>query len=332
MQLLRGARGNFNSAPEILAYNCIMYQVIDDHDDEDLEAPRGVSILPFIIGTLLAGLVFFAIWLFMPAQDTSIGKSAESPASRAAYLVALSEHNPAVRRARLMDYQLTYPNSDRRDAIESQLDVINSTELVEWQTLSDSIYSDSLKVEEKWSAMADYELLWNGSLLGGRGDELVTLKQVLDTSKPIDDLPDRRLEASESPISKDIPSDVLAGAPPQIVVPSRPIPTPPPVAPVIELPKDVISMPRVRKNVSPKYPRNAKRKGIGAIVTISMDIDEDGRVDEAELVEIEAERYSKDFVRAARRAAKKTRFHPKTVNGQAVPARDIRKRYIFQVE
>ena len=105
---------------------------------------------------------------------------------------------------------------------------------------------------------------------------------------------------------------------------------PPPPPPAVKEVKDIITPPSVRKNVSPSYPRSAKKRKIGAIVTISMDIDERGRVDDAELVEIEADRYQKDFARAAIRAAKRTRFHPKTVNGKPVPARDVRKRYIFR--
>jgi len=308
-----------------------MYQVIDDQDEEDGVQPARWSILPFILGALLAGLVFFFVWLFSPGQQASPGESIESPASRAAYLVALSEPNPAVRRARLMDYQRTYPDSDRRYAIENQLDVINAAELGEWETLSSSIYSDTLKVDEKWSVMADYEMRWNGSLLGGRGEELVALKQILDTAKPIDDLPDRTLDPGKSPIPTDIPSDTLAGAPPQLAVTFPiPAPPPPPKAPVVEEVKDVIIQPRVRKNASPSYPRSAKRRKIGAVVTVSMYISDEGKVKNAEVVEIEAVRYQRDFIKAAIRAAKRTKFHPKTINGTPVAARDIRKRYIFK--
>jgi len=309
-----------------------MYQVIDDQDEEDIDQPTGWSILPFIIGGVLALLVFFCVWLFSPGQQSTPGQAVETPASRAAYLVALSEPNPAVRRARLMDYQHTYPDSDRRYAIANQLDVINRVELGEWETLNRSIYSNTLKVEEKWSAMADYELNWNGSLLGGRGEELTALKQVLDTAKPIDDLPDRTLEPGKSPIPDNIPSDILAGAPPRMAVtfPIPQSPPPPPPAPKVEEIKDVVVQPRVRKNASPSYPRSAKRRKIGAVVTVSMRINDEGKVKEAEVVEIEAERYQRDFMKAAIRAAKRTKFHPKTINGEPVPAQDIRKRYIFR--
>jgi len=308
-----------------------MYQVIDDKDEEDRLQPAGRSILPYILGAFLAGLVFFIVWLFSPGQPSTPGQTIETPASRAAYLVALSEPNPAVRRARLMDYQRTYPDSDRRYAIESQLDVINTAELGDWEVLYSAIYRETLNTSEKWSAMADYELRWNGSLLGGRGEELTALKKVLDTAKSNETQPDRTLEPGKSPIPDDIPDDRLAGAPPQMAVTFPiPQPPPPPPPPVVEEVKDVIVQPRVRKNASPSYPRSAKRRKISAVVTVSMNINDEGKVKEAEVIEIEADRYQRDFIKAAIRAAKRTKFHPKTVNGQAVPAQDIRKRYIFR--
>lgn len=307
-----------------------MYQEIDEQDDENFVQPKGWSILPFIIGAFLAGLVFFGVWLFSPGQQISESQTVETPASRAAYLKALSESSPALRRARLMDFQRSYPDNDRALAIESQLDVINAAELIDWNELTKTIYNETLPLDDKRQTMSRYELKWYGEVLGGRGEELIALKQILDETQPLDSLPDRSLEEGKSPISSDIPSDVLAGAPPQMAV-TFPIPTPEPSAPTtIEEPKDIIVQPSVRRNVSPSYPKSAKRRKIGAIVTISMDIDEKGRVRDASLVEIQATRYEKDFVKASIRAAKKTRFNPKTINGEAVSTKDIRKRYIFR--
>ncbi len=308
-----------------------MYQVIDEQDDEEALAPPRWSVLPFIIGAALAGLVFFFVWLFSPGQQVAPGQTIETPASRAAYLKALSESNPAVRRARLLDYQNAFPDTDRQDAIEDQLDVINAAELRDWETLSGAIYDDRMALGDKRSVMEAYEARWNGRLLGGRGEELLELKEKLNGTKAVDALPDRRLEAGKSPIPENVPSDTLAGAPPRMAV-TKPIYVPPPPPPpvIVEAPKDIIKQPSVRRNVSPSYPRNAKRRKIDAIVTVSMNIGEDGRVDDAELVDIKAERYRKDFTRAALRAAKRTRFNPKTINGRPVPARDVRKRYIFQ--
>ena len=308
-----------------------MYQVIDEQEDEELTLGRGFSILPFIIGAILAAIVFFVVWLMSPGQQTLPGQTVETPASRAAYLTALSEQSPAIRRARLLDYQRTYPDTDRRDAIADQLDVINTTELSDWNALVQTVYDERTSLANKGTALNTYEARWNGRLLGGRGEELAALQIIVDETKPLEALPDRSLEPGESPISETIASDVLAGAPPRMAK-LTPIPPPEPKAPVVEIRKDVIVQPRVSRNQSPNYPRNAKRRNVGAIVVVSMNIDEKGRVSSVETVEVQAERYGKDFKRAAERAAKRTRFTPKTLNGQPVPAVAVRKRYIFRAK
>ena len=308
-----------------------MYQVIDEQDDEDLAAGPRISILPFLIGAVLAALVFFVVWLMSPGQQIAPGQTVETPASRAAYLTALSEQSPAIRRARLLDYQRVHPDTDRSDAIADQLDVINADELGDWETLVQAVYNERLPLEDKRTALYDYEVRWNGRLLGGRGAELAELSVIVDETDPADALPDRSLEPGESPISESIPSDILAGAPPRMAK-LYPIEKPEPEVPVVEVQKDVIVQPRVSRNQSPNYPRSAKRRNIGAIVVVSMDINEKGRVDSVDTLEIEAERYEKEFRRAAERAAKRTRFSPKTVNGKAVPAKGIRKRYIFRAK
>ncbi len=308
-----------------------MYQVIDDQDEEELGQQPGFSVLPFIIGAILAGLVFFVVWLMSPGTQTSPGYTLETPASRSAYLKALAEPDPAVRRARLMDYQRIHPDTDRSDAIAGQLDIINAAELKDWESLVQTVYDDRLPIEDKAVAVTAYETRWNGRLLGGRSEELSELRLIIDETKPIEVFPDRKLEPGESPISEEIPSDTLAGAPPRMAK-TFPIPepetAPPPV--VIEVPKDKIVQPSVRRNSSPNYPRSAKRRKIGAIVVVAMDINEKGKVDFVETLDVQAERYKKDFRRAAERAAKRTRFHPKTINGEAVPAKGVRKRYIFR--
>ena len=76
----------------------------------------------------------------------------ETPASREAYLTALAEPEPAFRRARLMDYQRVYPDTDRSDAIEGQLDVINAAELIEWDALVQTVYDERTKPEDKQTA------------------------------------------------------------------------------------------------------------------------------------------------------------------------------------
>jgi TonB family protein len=308
-----------------------MYQVIDDPEEEEFAGRSGGSILPFIIGAILAGIVFFFVWLASPGQSISTGESVETPASRAAYLTALGETTPALRRARLLDYQRVYPDTDRKDAIQDQLDVINTAELRAWETVTRAVYDVRSESEEKIDALLTYEANWNGSLLGGRGEELDTLRGAMNEAEASAPLPDRSLEAGESPISDSIPSDILAGAPPQMAE-TFPIFTPPPVDEADTGPKSIVVEAKVRRKVDPNYPRAALRRKVGAIVTLAIDINEKGRVSSTELVEVETNRYEKEFIRAAERAAMRTRFHPKTIDGDPVPAIGVRKRYIFQAD
>jgi len=255
-----------------------MYQVIDEQDEEELGSQPIFSVLPFLIGAILAGFVFFGVWLMSPGQQIAPGQTIETPASRGAYLKALAEPNPAVRRARLLDFQRVYPDTDRGDAIADQLDVINAAELADWDVLTQAIYDERAPLGDRRTALDSYETRWNGRLLGGRGEELEALRLILDETRSVEALPDRSLDPGESPISETIPSDVLAGAPPKMAV-LFPIDPPEIEETIPDNAKDVVVQPRVRRNVSPNYPRPAKRRNIGAIVVVSMNIDRRGRVD-----------------------------------------------------
>ena len=91
-----------------------------------------------------------------------------------------------------------------------------------------------------------------------------------------------------------------------------------------------IIQPTIRRNVTPRYPRKAMRRKIDGLVVLNLNIDEKGRVALTELVEVKAERYGKDFVKAAERAALRTRFNPKMVGGRPTAATGIVKRYRFE--
>lgn len=305
-----------------------MYQVIDSPED-DIQPDSRFSIWPFLIGAVLAGIVFFFVWLFSPGSPSQPGISLESPASRDAYLYALSEPSPALRRARLLDYQRVYPDTDRAGAIIDQLDVIQAAELADWEALTASVYDVRAAAEVKEEALAAYEAKWNGALLGGRGEELDVLRAEIDETAKAQPLPDRTLDKTDSPIPETMPSDRLAGAPP-IYAPVTFLPKPEPEPILQPVNTDIVVQPTVRRNVSPRYPRSARRRKVEAVVIVSMHIDANGRVALTEIISTEAERYARDFEKAAERAAMKTRFNPKTINGKPVPAADVRKRYIFR--
>jgi len=305
-----------------------MYQVIDDPEEEN-RYESGFSIWPFLIGAVLAGIVFFFVWVMSPGSQTQPGETIETPLARAEYLKAISEPTPALRRARLLDYQRAYPETDRGYAIADQLEVIQRTELADWEKLTAKVYDVRADADEKREALIEYETKWNRALLGGRGEELDVLTTEIDETAAAQPLPDRNLKNVESPIPETLPSDTLAGAPPRF---EQPVYIPPPPKETAPIVKDVIIQPKVRRNVSPNYPRKAHRRKVDAIVVIAMNINAKGRVEMTEVISIEAERYERDFIKAAERAALRTRFHPKTINGKPVPAVGVRKRYIFRAE
>ena len=304
-----------------------MYQVIDDPEEEE-EGRNGFSIWPFLIGAILAAIVFFFVWLFSPGKPAQAGQTIETPAARSAYLTAISEPTPALRRARLLDFQNAYPDSDRQGAISEQLEIIQRAELRDWESLTNIAYDVRAEGDDKREALLAYEKKWDRNLIGGRGEEVDTLQTEIEQTETAQPLPDRRLENQESPIPKNLPSDTLAGAPPiyraPIIVQAPPAPRPVPVE------TNVVIQPTVSRNSSPRYPRSAQRRKIGAVVVVSMNIDDRGRVTNTDIVTVDADRYARDFAKAAERAAKRTRFNPKTINGKAVPAIDVRKRYVFR--
>jgi len=82
-------------------------------------------------------------------------------------------------------------------------------------------------------------------------------------------------------------------------------------APIIAAPK-VIDL-EIRKSKRPEYPRRAYNRGIPAAVDVSYNVDTKGRVVLVRVINVDADRYSRDFERAAKRAARATRYYPKTV-------------------
>ena len=124
-------------------------------------------------------------------------------------------------------------------------------------------------------------------------------------------------------------SKILAGAPPSASVPiiDRPV-----AVVETESIEPVIERLRVKKASSPIYPSRALRRGIPALVKMRLNVNDRGRVEMVEVVSVKAERYERDFIRASKRAARRIRFHPKTVDGVAVPVSGVEKSFLFDPE
>ncbi len=308
-----------------------MYQSIDDPQDE---ATLGESVRKPVLIWLLAILglmaIFALIYFYSPRQADVPQINEALLAEQATYRKAVAEMSAPMRRARLQDFGTTYPESGYIPVIEAQLDVINAREEQSWREVSEAIFNGKMSREEKLTALEGFEMNWGGSLLGGRGEEIARIRGEIMETIETPTLPDRTLKEGPSPIPKNIPDSELAGGPrsvappPVIIEPTAPIGDP---VKVVEL--DIVH-PKIRRNKRPRYPRKAQRKNISAIVTLKLNIDAKGKVRLTELISVEAERYEKDFIKAAEYAAMRTRFHPKTIGGKPTPAVGLVKRYRFE--
>ena len=308
-----------------------MYQDIDDIDAEDgLETnPKRRKLAGWVIvaGLLLAALALFA-YLTQDRPAPAKTDLSQKEAASQAYRIAISEQDPALRRARLSDYLLTIENGPHEAAVLAQIDVINQYEGADWEHVQLTAYNPRLSTDDKLAALSRYEEKWGGSLLGGREDDIERLKLEIIQGNASDTLPDRSLDGVDSPIDQSVPDDYLAGGPgfgepgfPRY--PANGFPSLTEVSKIVPL--------RVKRNREPDYPRRAERRGIEAVVTLMLNVDDEGRVVRTEVANVEADRYEDDFVRASERAAMRTRFYPRTENGRPVPVSGVIKRYRFEV-
>ncbi len=307
-----------------------MYQTIDDNETELAPARSRTGVWPFAIGLALLLAIVTGVYLNSPGPAATVVPIEVDRAATEAYRKAISEQNPALRRARLNDYLLTIENAPHQTAVLAQLDVINRYELSDWEQLQSVVYSLRANQDAKIAAIDDYEGRWGSNLLGARDDDLVMLKAEITGDGPDKNLTERKFEGGPSPIPNTVPDTELAGGPRPVITyvpPRRPI-TPPTTSERI-----VETTPlRVRRNVTPRYPRKALRRNVEAVVTLKLNIDARGHVAMTELIGVEAESYERDFVKAAERAAMRTRYHPRTENGQAVPVSGVTKRYRFEAD
>jgi len=311
-----------------------MYQEIEDIDQEDLNEtrfPRWIMFAVVITMLVLLCLLSFnsqsessADPLIIEAQKTEL----------TTYRTAISEPSAAMRRARLMDFISTHPDSDRTESANAMLRVLSAGEADDWATLTETVFNADLSREEKLAALQGYETSWGASLLGGRRDDITALRDEL--SAEIKKYPSRKMTEVKTSVPDDIEDTVMVGGLRPVIVKTKPIIEPilrnDDVVKIAKTPKSNTAPPKLRKRSNPGYPRKAYRAGISALVTVSLDIDTKGKVKNVKVIEVDAEGYHKDFAKASRRAAKKSRYHPKTADGKAVHTTGHVKRYRFTPE
>ena len=306
-----------------------MYQSIDETDDVGTDGQitrRNRFLMTCLILVGLACLIGIAYTSSLNSAQNN-GPRDGAHQERVNYLEAITTPLPAMRRARLTDFLSVYPDSERQQAVNAQLAVLNREEGEAWAALTHIIFDTGKNKEERLVALATYEKDWNPLLLGGRESEAARIRESLEL-EPLEP-PNRKMKET-TPDPESVPNEtILVGGAPE---PVRTYTYIPPVT--IEEPAvdtgPVITPSRILRERKPRYPRRALDKGVEGLVVLKLYIDDNGRVEGTELVFADAERYEKEFIRSAKRAARGARFHPKKIDGK--PTAEIReKRYKFAI-
>ncbi len=316
-----------------------MYQSVDDiNDAEESVIPPKKALNRLKVSVLiLFGIVLLILAAIYSAQTQRSNNAPPDQTAEhyAVYTKAMTETDPALRRARLLDFIQTYPKHGRLLAAKAQLSVIQATEAKDWASLTDVVYNPIQSEPVKLAALDLYEDIWGTQLLGGREHDLIRLKALLGEEVILKQEDGEELDETKDftpPPDKfddSVNGDEMAGG---VFIPE---PTYiPPTPPVETLPNNngLVIEPKVRKNVKARYPSRALRRGIDAEITLALNIDEKGHVQMTELISVKTRKYHKHFVKAAERAALKTRFYPKTIDGRPVASMGVTKRFVFQVE
>lgn len=292
---------------------------IDDVDDEGAlpQKRRRLWVWACLASLLIAGALFGVRSFSHEKTLRQIGETESS-----AYAMILGETRTGIRLALLGDFIREYPQSIYMPAARAQQRALKTHEQMAWAALTDELYKVELSADDKARAVSNYVRKWSRL---SRAADLGAIN--LDALPP--DPQALTFAAPASPYKKGGTDYGLAGARPErgrTVIATPPRPTAVRPAPPTTL------QARVRTARRPVYPRKARRKGVTATVTLSLDIDERGRVARTRVVAISASRYEKDFIKAAQKAARRSRFHPKTVRGEAVASSGFIRKYTFNLD
>ena len=282
-------------------------------------APKRFLLMPFI------GLFFLLFAFFMIASNTgSRGANANIGPTQAAlsYQSLSDETHTGLRLARLDDFLAQYSDSAYSLSARSRRDALKVHEEKAWADLTDAFYDTEADEEIKTAAVKTYTDKWTPL---HRPEQLKALDQVL----PNDAVPNFNPNNRKSRFASGGNDKFLEGGPVVRIPTRRPVVTRPPE--IERIARSRVVEPRIRgKARRPSYPSRAKRRRIEADVVLELDIDDKGRVRQTRVVSVSADRYAKDFVRAAERAARRTRFYPQTVAGKPVPMSGHLQKYAFR--
>jgi len=306
-----------------------MYQSVDQTlEDQDAQSGRARKRLwvGFILLFCLGLLIAVAILSQGPPPEEH-PNSISLQTERSAYQLAISDPNPAYRRARLMDFVKTYETSEHRISANALLDVLNQEDAQDWAVLSEIVFDPEASKDDKLSALKRYETEWDPNILGGREKDIAGLYESLDL-----------IPEGPSPWAPDLaPENYPDGGSGDLMVGGIVLePLPPDVLPPPRLPQgpenyDPVIIPaKIKRNSKPRFPRQAERDNVEGLVVLKLFISDRGRVEKTEVVYVFAEKHKKRFIKSAERSARKTRFYPRTIDGEPIPEVS-EKRYRFTI-
>lgn len=317
-----------------------MYQSVDEHEEAETgEVTKETSRLKIIASILIGVAILAAVAIFSSSEKPRIDPAIQASAEQyAIYTKALGEPHPALRRARLLDFIKNYPDHDRIMAAEAQLSVIQNADDRDWLSVQEIIFEPTQSRPAKLAALDLYEEMWGSVLLGSREKDVLELRATLENVPEIQNLNDNNNANSgedftpkpdkfdESIDGTKLAGDVMITEPsytrPRPVIRNRPV-----NASVVD-----IKPPTLRKDRKPRYPSRAERRGVQAEVVLALNIDDKGEVQMTEVISVSASKYRKDFIRAAERAALRTRYNPRTINGRPVATSGFLRKYVFQMD
>ena len=289
-------------------------------------------------GSVILGIIFAAyafLWLLgRSTEDAGQILSLPQRSTEQIYRDAEATQQKYLRLRALQNFAAAYPESENTAKARTSIEALIADEYQGWLTLSDVFYNVRTKPSAKLEALEAYASEWGG---GSYKAELNIMRGKLEDA-PVKSQRKRAQDApglTDAPTEKSAPQqklelagiDSLAGAAPKIEIfkPAATLPVAPPT------PQPVIVDAVISKDRKPKYPSRALARGITASVTVSMDITAEGKVKNTRIVQAATGRYAREFGISALRAAKRTRFDPRTVDGVAMPTNGYTRKYTFEI-
>ena len=282
-------------------------------------ARKSYWVLP-VVGFAVLAFAFYLLLGDSRAQNS--GDTSQPDEAMQSYKSLSNEMHTGLRLARLDDFIAQHADSPLIDAVRARRYALKQYEESAWAAVTDAFYDAEATEESKAKAVEKYTSVWTPL---HRPKQLNSLEKEL----PNDAVPnfnpgERRSRFASGGNDQFLEGAPLMRAPPPVTRSVTRFPAPERVA------SNRVVEARIRSKRKPRYPSKAKRRQVEADVMLELDIDDRGRVARARVVSVRANRYADDFAKAATRAARRTRFHPKTIGGRPVATSSFVQKYAFR--